>query len=87
METLTWTRLEALYRQREELREQLRSTDDPTRRQELDDALFELRCAIRIERERVAGVVWQCEGCGFTSQPTEWLEFCPECGGRWTRGR
>lgn len=83
----TKERLGALYRQQEALRGQLRSTDDPTRRQELGNALFELRCAIRVERERMAGVVGQCEGCGATARPTEWLEFCPECGGRWTRGR
>lgn len=81
--TKTLTRLEALYQQQEELRRELRSTEDPTRQRQLDNALFELRCAIRIERERLAGVVWRCEECGYTSRPTEWLEFCPECGGRW----
>ncbi|WP_018466144.1 hypothetical protein [Calidithermus timidus] len=47
------TPLQRLYEQREILRARL------------DDALFELRCAIRAERERVRGVVWCCEGCGF----------------------
>lgn len=79
------TPLQRLYEQREILRARLRRASDARERARLDDALFELRCAIRAERERTAGVRWRCEGCGFSTRPSEWLEFCPECGGRWER--
>lgn len=81
------TPLQRLYEQREILRARLRRASDARERARLDDALFELRCAIRAERERVRGVVWCCEGCGFAIHPTGWLEFCPECGGRWEIGK
>ncbi|MCL6569899.1 MAG: hypothetical protein K6T35_13765 [Meiothermus silvanus] len=79
------TQLEGLYRRREILRARLRRASDARERARLDDALFELRCAIRAERERMQGAVWRCEDCGFAIHPTGWLEFCPECGGRWER--
>lgn len=77
------TRLQHLQAERERIRTRLRQSRDPDERRRLDDALFELRCAIRAERERVRGVVWRCQECGFSTRPTTWLEFCPECGGRW----